>query len=91
MALDVVENKVLNVMDNPTLKMPTPPSSTLTLTITFDQLTGATQVNGPINNAMVAYGMLEAAKDAIRSHIAKLAENPSGIVGASAMPLAFRQ
>lgn len=36
------------------------------LIITLDQATGQIQVQGPIENAMLVYGMLEAAKDAIR-------------------------
>jgi hypothetical protein len=43
------------------------PSTTLVLTITLDQLSGALNVNGPIQNALLCYGMLEAAKDAIRN------------------------
>jgi hypothetical protein len=43
------------------------PSHVLVLTITFDQLTGAINVNGPITNRFVAYGMLELAKDAVRT------------------------
>lgn len=45
------------------------PSAVLQLVITLDQMTGAVNVTGPINNGMVAYGMLESAKDAIRDHI----------------------
>jgi hypothetical protein len=41
-------------------------SSTLVMTITLDQLTGAVRVTGPIENRFVAYGMLELAKDAVR-------------------------
>lgn len=36
------------------------------LTITFDPDANSIKVDGPINNKMVAYGMLEQAKDAIR-------------------------
>ena len=43
------------------------------LVITFDQITGRVEVNGPINNAMLCYGMLEAAKDSIRTFVAKQA------------------
>lgn len=45
------------------------PSSVVTLTIQFDQLTGQVQVNGPIANAMLCYGLLEAAKDSIRNYV----------------------
>ena len=37
---------------------------------------GAVQVQGPIDNAMFCYGLLEAAKDAIRTHAQKRAESP---------------
>jgi hypothetical protein len=51
------------------------PSTTLVLSITFDQLTGQVSVGGPIENYLVCYGMLEAAKDAIRSFAAQRAQN----------------
>lgn len=35
------------------------------LIIDFDEVTSAVSVNGPIDNKVVAFGMLEAAKDAI--------------------------
>ena len=38
----------------------------LTVTLTDN---GRVTVSGPINNKILAYGMLEAAKDAIRDHI----------------------
>jgi len=47
------------------------PSSTLILTITFDQMTGHVNVTGPIENGLVCYGMLECAKDALRAHAAQ--------------------
>ena len=50
---------------NPTVKGPVP-TTTLTLVITFDQITGQVGVNGPIQNALLCYGILESAKDAIR-------------------------
>jgi hypothetical protein len=60
------------------------PSTTLVLTITLDQLTGALNVNGPIDNAFISYGMLELAKDAIRMRVAQKQSGqrivlPSGI------------
>lgn len=59
------------------------PSTTLVLTITLDQLTGQIGVNGPIQNPLVCYGMLECAKQAI----AKTNEmNQGRIIPASAGP-----
>ena len=55
-----------NGQHNPTLKGQAP-STTLTLSITFDQLTGAIGVNGPIQNPLVCYGMLEMARQAIQN------------------------
>ena len=44
----------------------------VTMTITIDD-TGNINVNGPIDNKMVSYGMLEAARDAIYDyHVAKV-------------------
>jgi hypothetical protein len=51
------------------------PSTTLVLSITFDQLTGQVNVSGPIENYLVCYGMLEAAKDAIRAFAVQRAQN----------------
>ncbi len=53
---------------NPTLKGGTP-ATTIKLEIFFDQLTGNVTVNGPINNAMLCYGIFELAKDAVRSYV----------------------
>ena len=39
-----------------------------TLTITVEE-NGSINVNGPINDKVLAYGMLEGAKDAIREYI----------------------
>jgi hypothetical protein len=52
----------------------------ITLTITFDPQTAQVSVSGPIDGKTLCYGMLEAAKDAIREHCAKQA---SGIIQAS--------
>ncbi len=41
------------------------PSTTLVLTIAWDQLTGQMSVNGAILNKVVAYGMLDMAKEVI--------------------------
>ena len=38
-----------------------------TLTITFDETTGKLGLDGPIQNKLLAYGMLELAKDALRA------------------------
>lgn len=46
-----------------------PSSTTLQLVITFDQMTGAINVTGPIQNAVVCFGIMEAAKDVIRQYI----------------------
>jgi hypothetical protein len=54
---------------NPTRKDACLPSSSLQLVITMDQLTGALNVTGPIQNAVICFGMLEAAKDVIRKYI----------------------
>jgi hypothetical protein len=62
------------------------PSTTLVLTITLDQLTGAVQVNGPIQNPMICMGMMEMAKQAIHSFAAEQAKNQR-ILPVTAMPL----
>jgi len=64
---------------------PQVPSATLTLTITFDQMSGAVNVQGPVENALVCYGMLEAAKDAVRYHAMQRAQGQR-ILPASAVP-----
>lgn len=51
------------------------PNTTIVLTITFDQMTGAVNVQGPVENGLVCYGILEAAKDAIRNLAAQRAQN----------------
>lgn len=45
------------------------PSSEIKMVIYYDQMNGACRVEGPINNGMVAYGMLEMAKQAVQQHI----------------------
>ena len=62
------------------------PSTTLTLTITFDQTTGQVGVNGPIQNPLLCMGMMEMAKKAIHDFAAAQASGQR-IVPASAMPL----
>ena len=37
---------------------------------------GSVQVTGPINDLMLCYGLMEAAKDSLREHRAKQAANP---------------
>ena len=39
---------------------------TVALTINFDQTTGAVRVDGPIENRLLCYGMMELAKEAIQ-------------------------
>jgi len=51
----------------------TPPTLAITLTET-----GQVQVSGPIQNLVLCYGLLEAAKDAIRKHSASAPK--SGLV-----------
>ena len=38
------------------------------LTIRFNQVTGDLSIAGPVENKVMAYGLLEAAKDAIREN-----------------------
>jgi len=64
---------------------PPVPSTTLTLTIVFDQMSGAVNVQGPVENALVCYGMLEAAKDAVRYHAMQRAQGQR-ILPATAVP-----
>ena len=52
-------------------------STVVTLTITLDQLTGMVNVNGPLQNPLLCYGLLEAAKDSIRAYVQ---QNQSPIV-----------
>ena len=60
------------------------PSTSLVLTITFDQMSGTVNVQGPVENGIICYGMLEAAKDAIRNFAAQRAQG--AILPATAMP-----
>jgi hypothetical protein len=52
----------------------------ITLTIVFDQANGQINVNGPIHNRMLAYGMLKLAEKAIDESYAKsqVAPPPDG-------------
>jgi hypothetical protein len=62
------------------------PSTTAVLSITFDQLTGQVQVNGPIQNLVLCMGMMEMAKAALHD-FAKEQAKGQRIVPASSMPL----
>jgi hypothetical protein len=61
------------------------PSTVISLTILFDQTTGAVNVNGPVDNALMCYGLLESAKDAIRQHVMQKAMGQR-IVPSSTLP-----
>jgi hypothetical protein len=62
------------------------PNTAIQLVITFDQMTGAINVSGPVDNAFVCYGMLEMAKDAVRKKM--LERNESRIHLAGVVPIA---
>lgn len=62
------------------------PSSEIRMVISYDQMTGAIRVDGPINNGLLAYGMLELARQAIQQHILASAGD-SRIVPANSLPL----
>lgn len=68
---------------NPTLKAP---SAFIKLEILLDQSTGAVTVNGPVDNALFCYGLLECARQTIQNHIAEKAKG-NRIVPAMVMPL----
>ncbi len=58
----------------------------VTMTVTFDPQTGNVNVNGPIQDKIFCYGVLELAKDAIRRY------NPNRIVApALELPPEFRR
>ena len=61
------------------------PETTLVLTITMDQLTGAIAVNGPIQNPVICMGMMEMANQAIHNYAAEQAKGQR-IVPAASMP-----
>jgi len=50
------------------MTLPSASTPTLELKISLDQITGGISVNGPIDNPLIAYGMLELAKAAIHAH-----------------------
>ena len=62
------------------------PNTTLQLVISWDQVTGAINVTGPIGNTVIAFGMMEAAKDVILKHIEKMKADSGGIVLAMPSP-----
>jgi hypothetical protein len=62
------------------------PNPALVLTITLDQLTGAVQVTGPIQNPLICMGMLEMAKKAIHDYATEQAKG-NRIVPAASMPM----
>lgn len=48
---------------------PAAPSTQLQIVITWDQVSGAMNVTGAIANSVIAFGMLDTAKDVIRKYI----------------------
>jgi hypothetical protein len=73
-------------MDNPTTKNGEQlPGATIQVLITVDQVTGGVNVQGPVGNLMLMYGILEAAKDVCRKFVA---DQNAGkvIVPAAGMP-----
>ena len=62
---------------NPTRKDAALPSTTLQIVITYDQVSGAINVNGAIQNYVIFAGIVEAAKNVVKDFIA---QNQSVIV-----------
>jgi uncharacterized protein YfeS len=56
------------------------------LTITMDQATGQIKVDGPIDNAILAFGLLEIARQAVQSHHAQKASQQRIIPMTAALP-----
>lgn len=54
---------------NPTTKNGNQPVPQIQMVITLDQVTGQVNVQGPVNNLILCYGLLEAAKDSCREYI----------------------
>lgn len=50
------------------MTLPNSVKPVLELKISLDQLSGGISVNGPIDNPLICYAMLELAKDAVRAH-----------------------
>lgn len=56
------------------------------LVIELDPASGNINVNGPIDNKMLSYGMLECARDAIRDHIQQQAIRNGLVVARGKLP-----
>ena len=69
---------------NPTTKDGRDPN-VLELRILWNQLSGEITVTGPINNTVVAFGMMEAAKDSIIKFVDKM-KSSGGVIGATSLP-----
>lgn len=59
----------------------------ITMTIQFDPTTGAVKVDGPIDNKMLAYAILEIARDCVKDHNAARAKSPIVPVAAPVLQL----
>ena len=71
---------------NPTTKSNAPiPNTMIQLIITMDSATGAVNVQGPINNLLLVYGLLEAAKVSCQDFV-KQQNSGNKIVPVTAMP-----
>jgi len=51
--------------------MPTNGAQEVQLIVTLNTVNGQVSVSGPIQNKILCYGLLEAAKDAVRDYVAK--------------------
>ena len=69
--LDEAQKVALEAQEPIPGKEPKPDPSIATLVLTLNQRTGGIQVNGPIDNKFLCYGILEVAKDAIRDYVAQ--------------------
>jgi hypothetical protein len=69
--------------NNPTVAVP---SNVVKLEILYDQSTGAVTVNGPVDNGIFCYGLLECARQTIQNHIAAKVSG-SRIVPANVLPM----
>ena len=67
---------------NPTLQVPSP---VVKLEILLDQSTGAVTVNGPVDNALFCYGLLECARQSIQ-HYTEGKVSGNRIVPANTLP-----
>lgn len=75
-------------IENPTTINGKDPN-TLELVIRWNQITGEISVTGPIGNTVVAFGMMEAAKDSIIKFLEKM-KSSGGVVGATSLPVNLR-